>query len=174
MALSNLSVSVIAYFAPGLIVFIVFIVKACLRCCCGENSTNHDAAVNITVPRPACGSANLVQPEGQARSSLPVRGNPRQHRNLGESQSWQPNRDAESVVIDIEKILESSKNCGDCVICLDSFGVEKDDEYGGVKVLEQCEHKFHEFCIDEWLRKYGTTCPICRTYVYSSVLPLKA
>uniref|UniRef100_A0A803LHG3 RING-type domain-containing protein n=1 Tax=Chenopodium quinoa TaxID=63459 RepID=A0A803LHG3_CHEQI len=115
------------------------------------------------------GPANRVQPRGVAGSSLTVPGNPRQHRNLGESQLRPTNRDVESVVINIEKLLEISKNCGDCVICLDSFGVEKEDECGGVKVLEKCGHKFHGFCIDEWLRKYGTTCPICRTYVCSSV-----
>uniref|UniRef100_A0A803L789 RING-type domain-containing protein n=1 Tax=Chenopodium quinoa TaxID=63459 RepID=A0A803L789_CHEQI len=113
-----------------------------INSCCNDffhedEISSNDAAVSVRAPRPARVSAtNLAQ-----------------HPNNLE--------DVNSVVIDVEKLQGISKNCADCVVCLEGFDAEKEDNCGGFKVLEQCGHKFHGSCIDEWLSKHKT-CPICR------------
>uniref|UniRef100_A0A803L791 RING-type domain-containing protein n=1 Tax=Chenopodium quinoa TaxID=63459 RepID=A0A803L791_CHEQI len=161
--------SFLAYpFAAITLLFIVVLIRACYHCCCGDEDDDVDVTttalrqhVRVSVP--------LAHPQRQGRSQRVPRIPRSEHRNQGEVQPSY-NHDKESVVvIDVEKLQEISKNCDDCVICLDSFVGEKDDdEYGGVKVLEQCGHKFHGFCIDEWLSKHRT-CPLCRTCVRSNV-----
>ncbi|GKV41445.1 hypothetical protein SLEP1_g48981 [Rubroshorea leprosula] len=43
-----------------------------------------------------------------------------------------------------------------CAICLEDY---KDGEV--VKVLP-CQHDFHSGCVDSWLTKWGTFCPVCK------------
>jgi hypothetical protein len=43
-----------------------------------------------------------------------------------------------------------------CSICLDKY-----DEKQLTRILP-CKHSFHVFCIDEWLKKSNSFCPICR------------
>ncbi|GAV71815.1 PA domain-containing protein/zf-RING_2 domain-containing protein [Cephalotus follicularis] len=52
-----------------------------------------------------------------------------------------------------------SSNCrgGEtCAICLEDY---KDGEI--IKVLP-CQHEFHSSCVDSWLTKWGTFCPVCK------------
>lgn len=48
----------------------------------------------------------------------------------------------------------------ECSICLEPF--RKDDL---VKVTP-CNHSFHSKCIDPWLTKHSTLCPVCRLCVF--------
>ncbi|KAM6569081.1 hypothetical protein CsatB_017066 [Cannabis sativa] len=43
-----------------------------------------------------------------------------------------------------------------CAICLEDY---KDGEI--LKVLH-CRHEFHSSCVDSWLTKWGTFCPVCK------------
>ncbi|VVA09904.1 PREDICTED: receptor homology region [Prunus dulcis] len=43
-----------------------------------------------------------------------------------------------------------------CAICLENY---KDEEI--LKVLP-CQHEFHSSCVDSWLTKWGTFCPVCK------------
>ncbi|CAL1361152.1 unnamed protein product [Linum trigynum] len=43
-----------------------------------------------------------------------------------------------------------------CVICLEDY---KDGEV--LKVLP-CKHEFHSSCVNSWLTKWGTFCPVCK------------
>uniref|UniRef100_A0A803LHG5 RING-type domain-containing protein n=1 Tax=Chenopodium quinoa TaxID=63459 RepID=A0A803LHG5_CHEQI len=103
-----------------------------IKSCCDDFFRLHelssiDAAVSVRAPQPACVSAPNIA----------------HHQNNLE--------DVNSVVIDVEKLQEISENSADCVICFEGFDAEKEDDCGGFKVLEQCGHKFHGSCIDEWL-----------------------
>lgn len=51
----------------------------------------------------------------------------------------------------------SQKRMGEtCAICLEDY---KDGEI--VKILP-CQHDFHSGCVDSWLTKWGTFCPVCK------------
>ncbi|KVI03127.1 E3 ubiquitin-protein ligase RING1-like [Cynara cardunculus var. scolymus] len=47
----------------------------------------------------------------------------------------------------------------DCAVCLGEF---QDEE--NLRILPQCNHAFHVFCIDTWLRSHKN-CPVCRASV---------
>ena len=44
-----------------------------------------------------------------------------------------------------------------CAICVDEFEAGED-----VRVLPNCGHIFHPDCIDEWLSKHSSLCPLCK------------
>jgi len=47
-----------------------------------------------------------------------------------------------------------------CAICIGDF-----EEGNRVKLLETCQHMFHEDCIDSWILKSrgnNVVCPVCR------------
>jgi Ring finger domain len=50
----------------------------------------------------------------------------------------------------------SSGNNADCSICLGQL-----EEEDPVRVMPNCTHQFHQYCIDTWLQSHAT-CPICR------------
>ncbi|KAJ1270389.1 hypothetical protein BS78_06G048900 [Paspalum vaginatum] len=49
-----------------------------------------------------------------------------------------------------------------CAICL--------EDYNNGDILRHlpCKHEFHKICIDYWLTKWGTFCPICKLEVMSA------
>ncbi|CAN6270778.1 unnamed protein product [Urochloa humidicola] len=49
-----------------------------------------------------------------------------------------------------------------CAICLEDY-----DNGDMIRHLP-CKHEFHKTCIDSWLTKWGTFCPICKLEVMSS------
>lgn len=51
-----------------------------------------------------------------------------------------------------------------CSICLVEF--EKEDV---VSQLSRCRHVFHMQCIERWLERNHFTCPLCRSFLFSSV-----
>ncbi|EFP74694.2 uncharacterized protein PGTG_00650 [Puccinia graminis f. sp. tritici CRL 75-36-700-3] len=53
-------------------------------------------------------------------------------------------------------IPPSSSRIVDCAICLDAM---EDDE--PLRVLASCQHKYHQLCIEAWLKEHDT-CPMCR------------
>jgi len=59
----------------------------------------------------------------------------------------EPPREEEK--IDFEEVFEVIENC---VICLCE---------DGIFVAIKCKHKFHQLCIEEWVKR-KKECPICR------------
>lgn len=64
-------------------------------------------------------------------------------------------------VINSIKVCKYSKKDGvvegtDCSVCLSEF--EEDET---LRLLPKCNHAFHLYCIDTWLRSH-TNCPLCR------------
>ncbi|KAJ9172655.1 hypothetical protein P3X46_015869 [Hevea brasiliensis] len=64
--------------------------------------------------------------------------------------------------------LNCNHNGETCAICLEDY---KDGEI--LKVLP-CQHEFHSSCVDSWLSKWGTSCPVCKLdmktqFVYSEI-----
>ena len=53
-------------------------------------------------------------------------------------------------------LTEEQKKDAKCAICITEF---EDDE--DVRVM-QCDHFFHQDCIDPYLEKYNNICPMCR------------
>ncbi|XP_027364453.1 probable E3 ubiquitin-protein ligase XERICO [Abrus precatorius] len=47
----------------------------------------------------------------------------------------------------------------DCRVCLSEF-----EEGENVRNLN-CKHTFHKDCLDQWLKQYCATCPLCRNKV---------
>ncbi|CDP13993.1 unnamed protein product [Coffea canephora] len=56
----------------------------------------------------------------------------------------------------LHRASSANPNEGECAICL---GIFQDGEK--VKVLPDCNHRYHSECIDEWLRTQSS-CPLCR------------
>ncbi|KAK1278169.1 putative RING-H2 finger protein ATL69 [Acorus gramineus] len=52
-----------------------------------------------------------------------------------------------------------------CPICLSEYKPEE-----VLKCVSECNHCFHEGCVDEWLRM-SATCPVCRSSPAPSPLP---
>ncbi|KAB2010467.1 hypothetical protein ES319_D10G240000v1 [Gossypium barbadense] len=50
----------------------------------------------------------------------------------------------------------TESRCTECVICLEEF---KDGD--SCRVLTNCNHLYHQLCIDGWLVK-DSHCPLCR------------
>jgi len=49
-----------------------------------------------------------------------------------------------------------------CAICLEDY------DNGDMLRLLPCKHEFHVACIDPWLTKWGTFCPVCKLEVITS------
>lgn len=49
----------------------------------------------------------------------------------------------------------------DCAICMNQFKLRE------LARALPCEHTFHTKCVDKWLIKHSTTCPVCRKSVLS-------
>lgn len=55
--------------------------------------------------------------------------------------------------------LETVADCeDDCSICLEPCA-----SFGAVGRLPVCGHAFHRSCIERWLERGATSCPVCRT-----------
>ena len=65
------------------------------------------------------------------------------------------------------RAFDSEKDVGDCPICLESYCPKN-----SVKTLP-CNHKYHSSCIDAWLKRKDTTCPMCRKAAIKSCKRLK-
>ncbi|CAL0310151.1 unnamed protein product [Lupinus luteus] len=46
--------------------------------------------------------------------------------------------------------------CSECVICLENFMIGEP-----CQILPLCNHLFHSYCIEHWLKE-NLTCPVCR------------
>ncbi|BAF09682.1 RING-H2 finger protein ATL80 [Oryza sativa Japonica Group] len=53
----------------------------------------------------------------------------------------------------------------ECAICLVEF-----EDGQAVRVLPQCDHRFHAACIDTWLRAHSS-CPSCRRVLVAAEMP---
>ena len=56
--------------------------------------------------------------------------------------------------------LEEETEETTCTICCLPFG--KDPAFE----LNKCEHRFHQECIQAWLQRKNTSCPLCRDEVF--------
>ena len=54
--------------------------------------------------------------------------------------------------------VQTESECGQCSICLDNYTV------GTIVRQLPCEHKFHDACVSEWIKKPSSSrnCPVCR------------
>ena len=52
----------------------------------------------------------------------------------------------------------------ECAICLDSLDSLDNCEENKIIQLNNCNHKFHESCLKQWLL-HNNTCPLCRTNI---------
>lgn len=54
---------------------------------------------------------------------------------------------------------DSSNNCNDelCVICYDKLDCPNKQKY----TLPECQHSFHQGCINAWFRQGNQKCPLC-------------
>lgn len=58
---------------------------------------------------------------------------------------------------------ESNMQLDDCVICMDNY-INND-----IVIDLPCHHKFHEKCIENWLKNNSYKCPICRAPTGKSI-----
>lgn len=72
-----------------------------------------------------------------------------------------------------QRIIESSSSAdvrggsvdgSECPICLCSIG----DGEGRAEL--RCGHLFHLSCMDVWVESRGSTCPLCRSYIFRGVI----
>lgn len=66
---------------------------------------------------------------------------------------------AEIDVMETEEFTsESELKYGEieCSICLEAF------EVGDIMRVMKCGHRFHKPCVDEWLGRYKSVCPLCK------------
>lgn len=52
---------------------------------------------------------------------------------------------------------------GECAVCIAEL--RDGDE---ARALPRCGHRFHAACVDAWLRRRHTTCPLCRASVVAA------
>ena len=50
-----------------------------------------------------------------------------------------------------------------CSICLEQIN---DKEINLITILLDCNHKYHQKCINKWLQYKKYTCPYCRNNIY--------
>lgn len=69
------------------------------------------------------------------------------------------------------EIIEMEKKSSEdlCSICLVEFEAED-----AVTRLVLCSHLFHLQCIETWLLRDRLTCPLCRSFVFSSSFSLSS
>ncbi|KAJ6828128.1 receptor homology region, transmembrane domain- and RING domain-containing protein 1 [Iris pallida] len=60
--------------------------------------------------------------------------------------------------------IHSKRTAETCAICLEDY---KDGEI--LRVLP-CLHEFHTVCVDSWLTKWGTSCPVCKHEMNAAML----
>ncbi|KAK9698979.1 hypothetical protein RND81_08G145200 [Saponaria officinalis] len=72
--------------------------------------------------------------------------------------------DLEEVVVslDAQKTKEVTKNCTNCVICMEKLDDNNKEEYECKWIVKQCGHKFHGACLRKWFNIGKLNCPICR------------
>lgn len=64
---------------------------------------------------------------------------------------------------------EVTKNCTECLICLEGFELDNGDHVQDNWVLQVCGHKFHGECMLSWYNiQRKRTCPTCRRVVHPS------
>ncbi|CAE6191529.1 unnamed protein product [Arabidopsis arenosa] len=59
--------------------------------------------------------------------------------------------------------LNLAGNEAECIICLSEF-----QDGDTLRVLERCKHGFHVHCIQKWLSSSHSSCPTCRTNIFST------
>ncbi|KAL1217065.1 Receptor homology region, transmembrane domain- and RING domain-containing protein 1 [Cardamine amara subsp. amara] len=52
-----------------------------------------------------------------------------------------------------------------CAICLEDY------RFGETLRLLPCQHAFHLSCIDSWLTKWATSCPVCKHDIRTQAMP---
>lgn len=58
-------------------------------------------------------------------------------------------------------VVRSGSGAGaECAVCIAEL---RDGDEG--RALPRCGHRFHAACVDAWLRRRHTTCPLCRASV---------
>ena len=60
-----------------------------------------------------------------------------------------------SVFQDEQRFCKIHAPCGECSICLDTMSSRN-------KLKLSCDHVIHTSCIQKWVRKGSSSCPLCR------------
>ena len=60
-----------------------------------------------------------------------------------------------SETVDGKQFCKIHEPHGECSICLDAMSKRSSSRL-------KCEHRLHTNCIQKWIRKGSTTCPLCR------------
>lgn len=64
---------------------------------------------------------------------------------------------------------DSFREGGDtCAVCLEDY------RFGESLRLLPCQHAFHLSCIDSWLTKWGTSCPVCKHDIRAQTMSSQA
>jgi len=79
---------------------------------------------------------------------------------IPESKSEKPETEMEQVFSVTDSRLQGPN--AECPICIDAF------EAGSELRILPCKHQFHAACIDPWLLKVSSLCPLCRLNVDQS------
>lgn len=96
------------------------------------------------------------------------------HHSASQQEPWETrNTGVEEALIKSIAVFKYKKGDGsigeaDCSVCLSEF---QEDE--SLRLLPKCNHAFHVYCIDRWLKSHSS-CPNCRadvTFFASSSLP---
>ncbi|KAK9019518.1 hypothetical protein V6N11_054036 [Hibiscus sabdariffa] len=117
-------------------------------------------------PQPMVGVMQGQTNDGNLENQLPS--HPVTERVVQREPSWNQTDKISGAIMSRSVVWykngEAIESCRatDCVVCLEEF---KDGDF--CRVLPNCKHLYHRFCIDEWLVK-NRHCPLCRDSVHNS------
>ncbi|XP_077231345.1 receptor homology region transmembrane domain ring H2 motif protein 1 [Tasmannia lanceolata] len=76
-----------------------------------------------------------------------------------------------SQIVDVLPCFTFNTSCSDCKPTAETCSICLEDYKNGetLKVLP-CQHEFHSVCVDAWLKKWGTFCPLCKRDIMADAI----